>query len=491
MVAAAAAGSDVFNPLRERIRRKLVEHSIPSLAVAVAQKGALLWEEGFGWADREQRIAATPHTLYSLASISKPITTTGLMILKERGLLDLDHPINDYLGEGKLRARVGNVDEATVRRVANHTSGLPAHHRFFYQDEPGSPPSMDETIQRYGNLVMVPGERYQYSNLGYGILGEVIARLSGKSYADFLREELFLPLGMLRASVNVGPGLEAFQAQRYAADGTRYPFYDFDHPGGSAVYCSAHDLLRFGMFHLKLHLPDQKAVLSDESLDEMQLSTARQDKSNGYGFGWHIYDGVEEHTIIGHGGGMDGVNTVLSIIPTAQIAIVVLVNASGRISLANEVADDILSLLLPAYAGKRAEEIAQRQREQAAQQAGDFPTDASLVGQWRGQMHTYEGDIPLTLLFKESGDVHAQLGTQLKTLVNDAQFKEHYFTGKMLGDIGTQDASRSPHYLQLDLKQREGDVLNGAIMAVTRGEKTPGKRSGVALNHWVELKKEH
>lgn len=349
---------------------------------------------------------------------------------------------------------------------------------------------MDETIRRYGNLVRIPGERYQYSNLGYGILGEVIARLSGKSYADFLREELFLPLGMLRASVNVGPGLEAFQAQRYAADGTRYPFYDFDHPGGSAVYGSAHDLLRFGMFHLKQHLPDQKAVLSDESLDEMQVPTARQDTSNGYGFGWSVYDGVEEHTLVGHGGGMDGVNTVLSIIPTAQIAIVVLVNTSGRASLANEVADDILRLLLPAYAEKRAAEIAQRQQEQAAQQVADFQPDRHLVGQWQGQVHTYEGDIPFTLSFKESGDVHAQLGTQLKTLVNDAQFKEGYFTGKMMGDIDTRDANRYPHHLHLELTLRGNDVLNGALMAVTRNAKTPGNRQGVALNHWAELKKE-
>src|SRR5690348_8075895 len=119
----------------------MVEHCIPSLVVAVAKGNTVLWEEGFGWADRERRIAATPHTLYSLASISKPITATALMILKERGVLNLEHPINHYLGERKLHARVGNIDEATVRRVANHTSGLPLHSQFFYQDEPDLPPT--------------------------------------------------------------------------------------------------------------------------------------------------------------------------------------------------------------------------------------------------------------------------------------------------------------------------------------------------------------
>src|SRR5579872_1053556 len=213
---------ELFHQAREHIQRGMVERSIPSLTIAVVQGNAVLWEEGFGWADRECRIAATPHTLYSMASISKPITATALMILKERGLLDLDHPINDYLGDSKLRAWVGNAEDATVRRVANHTSGLPMHYQFFYQDEPHQPPPVGETIRRYGNLVTVPGERFQYSNLGYGLLSEVIARLSGKSYADFLREELFLPLGMLRSSVNIGPGLERFQAQRYGSDGRPY-----------------------------------------------------------------------------------------------------------------------------------------------------------------------------------------------------------------------------------------------------------------------------
>ncbi len=103
--------------------------------MAVAHEGEIIWEEGFGWADRENRTPASEHTLYSLASISKPITATGLMLLVERGKVDLDKPIDDYLGEAKLRARVGDASEATVRRVANHTSGLPLHYQFFYEDE--------------------------------------------------------------------------------------------------------------------------------------------------------------------------------------------------------------------------------------------------------------------------------------------------------------------------------------------------------------------
>ena len=160
LLAPFALAADKFDAVREFIRRQMVETSTPSIAVAVARDGKIIWEEGFGWADREQRIAGDEHTQYSMASISKPFTATGLMMLVQAGKIDLDRPVNDYLGDAKLRARVGDAAQATVRRVASHTSGLPLHYQFFYVDEPYRRPSMDETILRYGNLVTVPGEQF-------------------------------------------------------------------------------------------------------------------------------------------------------------------------------------------------------------------------------------------------------------------------------------------------------------------------------------------
>jgi CubicO group peptidase (beta-lactamase class C family) len=273
--------ADPFDPVREFIRKGLVETGMPSISVAVAKNGEIVWEEGFGWADREKRIRASGHTMYSLASISKPITATGLMVLAQQGKLDLDRSVNGYLGNASVRARVGDAAQATVRRVANHSSGLPLHVQFFYHDTARRPPSMDETILRYGNLVTAPGERFQYSNLGFGILDYVIERVSRKTYTDFMREEVFIPLGLTRTSVHIGPGLDPFVATRYGREGLPVPFYDFDHPGASAVWSSAHDLAQFGMFHLKAHLPDQKPILSDESIDAMQKPTFTSDKNIG------------------------------------------------------------------------------------------------------------------------------------------------------------------------------------------------------------------
>lgn len=479
-----------FDKIRENIGVELVKHSLPSLALAIAYHGTIVWEEAWGWANREARVPASPHTLYSLASISKPTTATGLMILVERGLIDLDRPIDDYLGNAKLTPRMGKAADATVRRIANHSSGLPLHYQFFYADEPARRPPMEETIRRYANLVTVPGERYCYSNLGYGLLDHIIARVSGRSYRDFMRQEVFLPLGMLRASVDVASELEDYQAIRYGSDGLPYPFYDFDHPGGSAIFCSAHDLVRFGMFHLKAHLTNQAAILSDASIDAMQTPTISTGGTSGYGIGWSINEDKFGYRTVQHSGSSGGVNTTLVLIPSEEIAVAVLMNAAGALPF--QVADDIIAALLPSYAEKLAEERAQVQArpQEVPTSTPTFPR--ALTGNWEGNVSTYTSDLPLHITIKRDGDIHAQLGAQLKALVNEVTFADSRLGGVMVGNIGTDDANRTPYHLRLDLTLR-GRRLNGVLIADWNDEQgeggAPGHRHGNALSSWVELHK--
>lgn len=235
----------LFEGVRDRIRCELAKSCAPSLAVSVSRNGEILWEEAFGWADREKRIPATAHTLYSLASVSKPITATALMVLVERGKIDLDAPVNRYLSrDSQIKVWIGDPDEVTVRRLASHTAGLPGQCNFYSADEIAQKPTMEESIRRYGNIVTLPGERYRYSNFGYGIMDHLIARVSGMTYEEFLRHEVFAPLGMTHSSVGIGPGLAAFEAIRYDETDKPIPFYVSDHAGASEVYTSVHDLAR-------------------------------------------------------------------------------------------------------------------------------------------------------------------------------------------------------------------------------------------------------
>ncbi|MEO7650736.1 MAG: serine hydrolase domain-containing protein [Bryobacteraceae bacterium] len=471
-IVAICADGQNFDGVRASIRKQLVETQMPSIAVAVARNGKILWEEGFGWANREKRIPATAHTMYSLASISKPITTTGLMVLAGAGKVQLDRPINEYLGNAKLRARTGDAAEATVRRVANHSAGLPLHYQFFYEDEPRRPPSMDDTILRFGNLVTAPGEKYRYSNLGFGILNYVIARASGKPYADFMRSDVFLKLGLTRMSVGIGPGLENAHALRYGAGGLPIPFYGFDHPGASAVYASAHDLVRFGLFHLKAHLPDQQAILTDTAIDEMHKPTMKSGLQAGYGVGWATNDVPGGYRVVSHTGGMGGVATALRLVESEKLAVVVLCNGSSP--LPHRIADEIFALMLPKW------------HAPTPQPAETQRPPASLTGNWTGNVSTYRRDLPITLEVLESGEVRSQLGNQLKMLWNDVKWTDGYLSGRILGDLGIEEtAVTRSAFLDFTLKLR-GDALNGSVSAHTQ----PAGRPGSALTQWVDLKKQ-
>ena len=370
---------------------------------------------------------------------------------------------------------MGNPADVTVRRVANHSSGLPLHYQFFYEDEPYRVPSRDETILRYGNTVTAPGEKYQYSNLGYGILDYVITRVSGKDYDEFMRTEVFLPLGMTHSSIGIGPGLEQQQAIRYGTDGLPIPFYDFDHPGASAVYASAHDLVTYGMFHLKSHLPNQKAILSDESIDEMQKPTMPAEENWMYGIGWRSGKHSSGHRVVFHTGGMGGQHP-LCFLPDDKVVFVVLVNASTPLT--GIVRDEMIAALFPNAPCAPAAPVLPVLETV-------FQPPAQLAGILKGTVHTYKEDLPVTLEIKADGDIHAQLGTQMKALVNRPEFKDGYLTGHMAGDIRTEDANRTRYILGLLLKLR-GDVLNGGITALS----VPARRPGNALTYWAELKKQ-
>lgn len=179
-----------FRDVRRKIKHLVETGSPTSLAITVSKTGKIIWEEAFGWANRERRIPATIRTRYAIASVSKTFTATGLMILVERGLVKLNDPISNYLGNTRLIAYAGDSSSVTVKHLLQHTSGLPRNWRNFHTDEREFSPTLQETIQRYGFLTSVPGEQYNYSNLNYALLSLIIERVSGIPFAVFMQKEV-------------------------------------------------------------------------------------------------------------------------------------------------------------------------------------------------------------------------------------------------------------------------------------------------------------
>jgi hypothetical protein len=235
------------------------------------------------------------------------------------------------------------------------------------------------------------------------------------------------------------------------------------------------------MFHLKQHRSDQKAILTDRSLDEMRVATARQDDRTGYGIGWRV-----RPTWVEHDGGMGGVSALLWMVPRAGIVVAAVTNSGRQSPLSpGSVVGDVANALLPPAPGAQNSDPV-RPAPSVSAPAG--PRD--LLGTWRGAVQTHCGQVDFRLDFLPSGDVHAQLDQQLVALVNSVTYENGRLTGEMVGEIATPDASRRPHNLWLELQRRD-NVLNGALVAVSAIDGRGGapRRLGHALAHWTELRK--
>lgn len=475
-----------FKGIRSRIQEAVRDGSVASLSVAVAADGRIIWEEAFGWADRARRIPATPHTRYAIASVAKPFTATGMMILAERGLLSLNSPANQYLGSGKITGYAGDASAATLKLILQHRAGLPTYGQFFYTDENYTPQGVDETIRRYGILVNPPGERYTYSNLGYGILAYITARVAGKAYPEFMRREVFAPLGLTRTSVEIEPRLSSEAAKLYTNDHTPIPYYIFDEWGSGRIFSTARDVVRFGMFHLREGLPDQRPILRAETIDQMVRDSHTTGMPGGfygtdwfYGLGWGGREKSQYgYRWYGHEGGMPGVSAQLKLIPSARIAVAVLSNS--RQGFTYSTTDSIIDALLPDYPSMRRRDPTTG----APPAATPFVLTQELLGEWRGRINTWSGTLPVVMLFQTDRDVHIKVGEQLETLVNDVRFAGGRLTGRCQGTIPTTDVRPYPHGLRLSLTLRDS-TLSGSVAAATTNV-----RDHYYIPSWMTLSKQ-
>ncbi len=485
-----------FAAVRAAIEASMAGRQTPSLAVAVVRDQRVIWAEGFGEADSAEHRRATADSIYRLASVSKPITATGLMILKDRGLVELDAPVNRYLPGAGLRAYAGSADAMTVRRLANHTSGMPVHFNFYY---PGTAPlAMDETIRRYGFAATEPGTHWEYSNLAFGILGYVTEVVAGTPWHDFMQANIYDPLGMTRTSDGVRPGREADATVQYTRDAagryTPVTAYAFDHPGASVVWSSANDLARFARMHLAGGALDGVRILSEESVRAMQVLTGRRSPGEGTGVAWAV-GSSRGRRIISHSGGMPGVSTMLRIYPDDDAAIIVLTNSDGH-PLAAETTNRIAMVLFPkpkppapnADADQpAAREPATPKTKSDQRAAGNGPPTGpareespapAWPAAWRGKLVHFEGDVPIKLEIHGPNAAELRFGAAPPRPLRDVAIQGERFRGLIDARLATQAGFQGVPTLEFQLR-RSGGRATGVAIATAPGY--------FALAHWVDL----
>jgi len=491
---APAAGQ--FDAVRSHILQLVQSEDIPSIAVAVARNGQILWEEGFGWADRANGLRASEHVMYALASVTKPLTATGLMVLADRGMLDLDRPVNDYLGRPALEARVGDVAGITARHLANHTAGLPDHIQLFYVDEPVRAPTTDALIRDYGFAVNMPGRLPWYSNLNFGVLGHLVSRVAKKDFAEFMRDDVFLPLGMTRTAIGVRPGMDSIRAVRYVR-GAPWPDYETDTPGATDGYSSAHDLLTFAMYHMKHRGANQSAILSDAAIDLMQRPTSPDAGGDAYGVSWVVRRLPNGRLRVGHDGGLPGVTTRLAMYPEEDLAVVVLANVNTELGKIERMIVDALLAddATRASPGDLREEPPAE--EDATEEPGSaaFVPDARLIGVWRGQVEVRDARWPIALDIRPDGEIRLliqepamrYMGGEMWTLLNRVRFRDDVLSGFALPGNWTSAPYRKAFFRRLDLTL-DVDVLYGSLALYEGSAHTT--LSDTVLSCWVTLARE-
>ena len=288
-------------------------------SVLVAKGTQVLLSKGYGSANLEWNVPNSPATKFRLGSITKQFTAASILLLQERGKLNVDDPVKKYMADAPAA-----WDKITIYHLLTHTSGIPSFTGFpeYAKWEPFATTAAEEVARfRDKPLDFAPGEKWSYSNSGYLLLGYLIEKITGGSYEKFVRENIFTPLGMKDSGYDSNSAVIARRAAGYTPgkDGLEnagFVHMTVPHAAGG-LYSTTGDLLKWeqGLFGGKL--------LSAASLEKM--TTPFKDN---YACALFV-ETKDGRKVIRHGGGIEGFNTQLTYYPDDKLTVVVLGNVNG------------------------------------------------------------------------------------------------------------------------------------------------------------------
>lgn len=334
-----APGSSALSTAFDRIDRLLAETreraEVPGMAAGIVCGDSLAFARAYGVRGIADPTPVTDRTLFRIASVTKVFTATAVVKLHERGALHLDDPVERHLPWFEIgRPRGSAVAPVTVRHLLTHTAGMPRDSRLTDFGRRFQP-DRDEAVAALPDqrLTSSPGERYAYSNLGYAILGEVIAEAAGTTYARYLEREVLDPLGMRETLVHPlrdDPVTRGHGPRRPTVGRSESGFWElgFATPAGGMA-SSVAELSEFVRLQLAPYRGAEPSLLSAETLRAMhEVQFAVDPARGGSGLGWAVEISQGQHLVY-HSGEMPEQTSVLLIDLDAQIGIVMLTNAQG------------------------------------------------------------------------------------------------------------------------------------------------------------------
>jgi CubicO group peptidase (beta-lactamase class C family) len=311
------------------VNAEMHKRHIPGVSLAVIQEGKVVKAEGYGLANVELNVPASPETVYKIGSVSKQFIAAGIMLLVQDGKLKVDDKISTFLEDTPEAWK-----DITIRHLLTHTSGLT-------REAPGF---ASLTIQSDADLIktaydrelgFAPGEKWRYCNLGYFALAEIMRKVSGKPWGEFMRQRVFAPLGMDSTRVTTVRDIVPNRADGY---------YWRGHLENDDVALAVRPSGAFLSTVLDLAKWDaalyDNTILAQASRDEMWTPVTLSDgKQHPYGYGWEL-GAIAGRRVVRHGGTISGFRSSYLRLMDDKISVIVLANGATALPgvIVNEVA---------------------------------------------------------------------------------------------------------------------------------------------------------
>lgn len=316
IVAAVIAHADKVDDF---VKAEMQRQHISGVSIAIVKDGKIIKAEGYGLANVELNIPARPETVYQIGSVSKQLVAAGILLLMQEGKLSLDDKLSKFL-DGTPET----WKEITVRHLLTHTSGIireaPGFHPHKIQDDA-------EVIKTAYPLPLrfAPGEKWEYCNVGYFSLAEIIRKVSGKPWGDYLNDKLFQPLGMNATRTTTTTEIVPNRADGYVWRDGKYRNADIFfalRPSG-AFLSTVLDLAKWdaALYSDQLFKPATR----EQMWTPVKLNSGA---AHPYGFGWEL-DAVNGHKRVHHGGSLPGFRAMLARYPDDKLTVIVLTNADN------------------------------------------------------------------------------------------------------------------------------------------------------------------
>lgn len=394
--------------------KALSQPNAVGLSIAVAKGDKVVFSRCFGKADLETGFAGDKDTLFRIGSVTKQFTAAAVMRLVEQGKLSLDDTLSKLLPDFPATPK-----PVTLRQLLNHTSGIWSYteNEKFMEREATLELTPAELIATFKDHApdFEPGTRWNYSNSGYYLLGEIIAKASGKSYAQFVQDELLTPNGLIRTRYESNREIISNRAQGYSFEGGKL-FNDrsigADVPGAAGSLISSAE----GLVRWNLALISGK-VVSAKSYEQMTTQAMLPSgKGTHYGFGLQI-DEWEGRRRISHGGGIFGFTSQLTYLPKDELTIAVISNCDafspGKV--ADSIARELLGIkaFVPADIAPSAEETS---RFVGEYKFVDMPLELKVFERDGKVWVQATGQGDSRLLYQGKGEFRADFDAQVKVV---------------------------------------------------------------------------